>query len=277
MRPWPRPSPWRSPTRRPATSAAAASCSSIPAARPSPSCIDYRETAPAAATQDHVRARTTPGTATRPSACPARSAAWPWPISSFGKLPWKDVVDAGRRAGRGGLRHRRQPGRLAQLASSASSSDYPELRRVFGKDGGKADWQAGDRLVQTDLARTLRLIAEQGPDAFYTGAIADQIVAEMKAGGGLITKEDLANYQANARKPIHGTYRGYDVYGPPPPSSGGICLVEMLNILENFDLQEAGPLVARNAAPDDRSDAPRLSATAPATSATRTSPRFPPT
>src|SRR5262249_29448312 len=77
-------------------------------------------------------------------------------------------------------------------------------------------------------------------DALYKGAIADKIVAEMKAGGGLIRRGDLVGYAAKERKPIHGTYRGYDVYGPPPPSSGGICLVEMLNILENFDLRKHG-------------------------------------
>src|SRR5207248_2070805 len=91
-----------------------------------------------------------------------------------------------------------------------------------------------------DLARTLKLIAEQGPDAFYKGAVADLIAAEMKEGHGLITKEDLAAYHANVRTPIHGTYRGYDVYGPPPPSSGGVCLVEMLNMLENFNLKHYG-------------------------------------
>ena len=95
----------------------------------------------------------------------------------------------------------------------------------------------GDRHVQPDLAKTLRRIAEDGPDAFYKGAIADLIAAEMKAGGGLITKDDLAGYQAMQREPIHGVYRGYDVYGPPPPSSGGICLIQMLNVLENFDLK----------------------------------------
>jgi gamma-glutamyltranspeptidase/glutathione hydrolase len=94
--------------------------------------------------------------------------------------------------------------------------------------------------VQTDLGRTLRLIADQGPDAFYVGPIADQIADEMKSGGGLITKADLAQYQAQERKPIHGTYRGHDVYGPPPPSSGGICLVEILNVLENYDLKSQG-------------------------------------
>src|SRR5262249_40644583 len=133
----------------------------------------------------------------------------------------------------------------SQLAGSlnslvSSSPEFPELRRVFSKANGKADWSAGDRLIQKDLAKTLRLIADEGPDAFYKGTIADKIVAEMKFGGGLITKADLEAYQANARQPIHGTYRGYDIYGPPPPSSGGICLVEMLNILENFDLKKEG-------------------------------------
>ena len=119
----------------------------------------------------------------------------------------------------------------------ASAGDFAELRRVYGKNNGTEDWRTGDRLVQKDLAGTLRLIAGGGADAFYKGPIADQIAAEMHSGDGLITKHDLAAYQAKARPPIHGTYRGYDVYGPPPPSSGGICLVEMLNILENFDLR----------------------------------------
>jgi gamma-glutamyltranspeptidase/glutathione hydrolase len=121
-----------------------------------------------------------------------------------------------------------------------NSKDFPELQRVLGKKAGAEHWEEGDRLTQPDLAKTLQRIADQGPDAFYTGDIADRIVAEMKAGNGLITKEDLAGYEAKSRKPIHGTYRGYDVYAPPPPSSGGTCLVEMLNILENFDLAKQG-------------------------------------
>jgi len=94
--------------------------------------------------------------------------------------------------------------------------------------------------VQKDLAKTLRRIAEQGPGAFYSGELADLLTAEMKIGGGFMTKDDLAAYRAKERKPIHGTYRGYDVYGPPPPSSGGIAVVEMLNILEGFDLRKLG-------------------------------------
>jgi gamma-glutamyltranspeptidase/glutathione hydrolase len=157
----------------------------------------------------------------------------------FGRLPWKDLVmPAVRLAEDGFVIDEALASSLNWIVSSAG--EFPELRRVLGKNNGAADWRAGDRLIQKDLGATLRLIAEKGADAFYTGPIADLIAAEMKAGGGLITKEDLAAYRANVRPPIHGTYRGFDVYAPPPPSSGGTCLVEMLNVLENFDLRAQG-------------------------------------
>src|ERR1700722_7559994 len=130
--------------------------------------------------------------------------------------------------------------RLASSLNGATSGALTEMKRCLGKNNGADDWKGGDRITQKDLGKTLRLIALDGPDAFYKGPIADLIVAEMKSGDGLITKADLAGYQAKARTPIHGTYRGYDVYGPPPPSSGGVCLVEMLNVLENYDLKKMG-------------------------------------
>jgi gamma-glutamyltranspeptidase/glutathione hydrolase len=157
----------------------------------------------------------------------------------FGKLAWKELLaPAVRLADEGFVMD-------AALASSlnrvvARSPDFAELCRVYGKDGGDARWQAGDRLMQKELAKTLRRIAEQGPDGFYKGPVAKLIADEMKRDGGLITTADLAAYEAKVRKPIHGTYRGYDVYGPPPPSSGGTCLIEMLNILENFELRRQG-------------------------------------
>lgn len=209
-----------------------------PGGKADPVCFEYRETAPAAASKtmfpkDHDgyghRAVGVPGTV---------RGMW-LAHQKYGKLPWKDVVlPAVKLADEGFLMD-------AQLASSLnnvvySSRDYPELRRVLGKKEGAADWEPGDRIVQKDLAKTLKLIAEQGPDAFYKGAIADQIVAEMKDGRGIITRADLEKYEAKARTPIHGTYRGYDVYGPPPPSSGGICLVQMLNTLEQHDLKKHG-------------------------------------
>jgi gamma-glutamyltranspeptidase/glutathione hydrolase len=212
-----------------------------PASRPGtpaePVVIDYRERAPLKATATMFNKNDTvyshkavgvPGTVRGLALAHAR----------FGKLPWKDVVlPAVKLAEEGFLIDESLAGSLNWIVGA--SDHFPELQRVLGKDGA-ANWSSGDRLVQKDLGRTLRLIAEKGPDAFYRGPIADLIAAEMKRGGGLITRADLEAYQAKARKPIHGTYRGYDVYGPPPPSSGGICLIEMLNVLENFDLRKQG-------------------------------------
>ncbi len=99
---------------------------------------------------------------------------------------------------------------------------------------------SGDRLTQADLARTLERIALEGRDGFYAGETARLLVAEMERLGGIITLEDLARYQARERTPVQGTYRGYDVISMPPPSSGGIALVEMLNILEGYDLAAMG-------------------------------------
>jgi gamma-glutamyltranspeptidase/glutathione hydrolase len=173
-----------------------------PGAGEQPVCIDYRETAPAAATPDMFVADRAPYT--------HKAVGVP------GTLRGLELAEE-----------------LTKTAAKPTTST--EFRHVFSKPDGTA-WQAGDRLVQAELAATLRLIAAEGADAFYRGVVADQIVAEMRAGGGLISAADLATYEAKARTPIHGTYRGFDVFGPPPPSSGGICLVEMLNILENFDL-----------------------------------------
>lgn len=116
---------------------------------------------------------------------------------------------------------------------------HPNSKAIFFKPDG-TPWQKGDRLVQKNLAHSLQLIAQQGPDAFYKGAIADEIVSEMAQHGGLIGKADLAAYRAVERKPVSGTYRGYEVFSMPPPSSGGIHIVQILNILENFDLAKMG-------------------------------------
>jgi gamma-glutamyltranspeptidase/glutathione hydrolase len=209
-----------------------------PAGKGSPTVFEYRETAPAAATKT-MFPRDSSAYGHRRVGVPGTVRGLALAHKRFGTLPWKDLVLPAVKLAEDGVAIDGQvAGSLNKLVAAAK--DFPELRRVLGKDGGKAKWGAGDRLVQPDLARTLRLIAEQGPDAFYTGPIADRIAVEMKAGGGLITKEDLAAYRAVERTPIHGTYRGYDIYGPPPPSSGGTCLVEMLNILENFDLRKQG-------------------------------------
>ncbi len=199
-----------------------------------PVVIDYRETAPLAATSTMYKKDET-WYSHRAVGVPGTVAGLALAHKRFGRLPWKAVVlPAVRLAEEGFVLSGGMAGSLNYAVGAAR--DFPETRRCLGKDGGKADWRAGDLFVQKDLGRTLRLIMENGPDAFYKGPIADLVAAEMERGKGLITKEDLARYRAKQRQPIHGTYRGYDVYGPPPPSSGGTCIVEMLNILENFDL-----------------------------------------
>lgn len=119
------------------------------------------------------------------------------------------------------------------LAKFASSRKY-----FLKKDG--STYKEGEVLVQKDLAKTLRLIAKQGPDAFYKGAIADLIAKDMAKNGGIITKKDLAAYKVIWRKPIIGSYRGYEIVSMSPPSSGGAHIIEILNIMENADIGKLG-------------------------------------
>jgi gamma-glutamyltranspeptidase/glutathione hydrolase len=204
-----------------------------------PTCIEYRETAPAAAKPDLFADGRVTAHNHKAAGVPGTVRGLALAHQKFGKLPWKDVVMPAVALAEGGFAVNAV---LAGRLNGVLADQRPittELRRVYGKPGG-GKWQAGDRLVLKDLGHTLRLIAENGPDAFYTGELADLLGKEMKAGGGLITKADLAAYKANERKPVHATYRGYEVYGPPPPSSGGTGLAEMLNILESFDLKKHG-------------------------------------
>jgi gamma-glutamyltranspeptidase/glutathione hydrolase len=198
--------------------------------------IDYRETAPAAATRE-MFADGKPPSQYKLVGVPGTVRGLALAHEKFGRLPWdKLIAPAIALAEHGVIVNDALAGSLN--GALAKSPDFPELRRVYAPPEGRDKWQAGDKLVQPQLAVTLRLIAIEGPDAFYLGRIAEQIVVEMQRGGGLITKEDLAGYQPLERRPIHGTYRGYDIYAPSPPSSGGICLVEMLNIVEGFDLRK---------------------------------------
>ncbi|MGH6673959.1 MAG: gamma-glutamyltransferase [Xanthobacteraceae bacterium] len=121
------------------------------------------------------------------------------------------------------------PSRLKRWPSSA--------KLFFNPDGSIL--QPGERLVQPDLAKSLEAIAKGGPRAFYQGPIAAKIAAAIRTAGGVMTVDDLKNYRAIERRPVRGTYRGYDIVSMPPPSSGGIELIEMLNILEGYDLTHA--------------------------------------
>ena len=126
------------------------------------------------------------------------------------------------------------------LNRALERSENDEFKRVYGKNGGAEAWQASDRLVLSDLGRSLRRIAEQGNDGFYAGETADLLAAEMEQGDGYISKEDLSGYAAVLRKPIRTTFRGNEIFSAPPPSSGGIALTIMLGILEHFDLKSKG-------------------------------------
>ena len=202
-------------------------------------CVEYRERAPAAATktmftlgESHLGHRMVgvPGTVRGLALAHER----------FGKLPWKDLVLPAVRLSKEGFAvDERLASSLNAAWSDKRTKPFEEFRRVFGPpETGR--WVAGDRLIQPELAETMQLIAEQGPSAFYEGRIAAQIATEMQTGYGLITRQDLSDYRATVRQPIHGVFRGHDIYGPPPPSSGGTCLVEMLNILEPFGLRARG-------------------------------------
>jgi gamma-glutamyltranspeptidase/glutathione hydrolase len=201
-----------------------------------PVVIDYREMAPAAATPD-MFAKGIDYQSPKVAGVPGTVRGLELAHKKFGKLPWKDLVLPAVKLAEEGFEVNAALARRLNGVLTEGRTKNAEFRRVYGKKGGADRWQAGDKLTLPDLGKTLRAIAETGPDTFYTGELAELVDAEMKAGGGLITKADLAKYEAKVRKPIHGTYRGHDVYAPPPPSSGGVALVEMLNILETFDLK----------------------------------------
>jgi gamma-glutamyltranspeptidase/glutathione hydrolase len=206
-----------------------------------PVCIDYREVAPAAATR-HMFSLTDSRHSRKIVGVPGTVRGLKLAHQNYGKLPWKQLVTPAVTLARDGFPVDAPLAKsLNAVLGDKKTLPFTEFRRVFASPDGKA-WHAGDRLVQPDLARTLEQIAAHGADGFYTGSVAKLIAAEMKrgAGNGLITTKDLAAYRAKIRKPIHTTFRGHDVYGPPPPSSGGITLVLMLNVIERFNLREKG-------------------------------------
>src|SRR5204862_6935753 len=114
---------------------------------------------------------------------------------------------------------------------------WPASAKVFSRADGTS-LREGDTLVQTDLAATLSAIATQGPRGFYQGPVAEKLAAAIRDAGGIMTTEDLKSYQAVVRAPVRGSYRGYDILAMPQPSSGGVVLLETLNILEGFPMRE---------------------------------------
>jgi len=157
--------------------------------------------------------------------------------SRFGKLAWRDLVMPAADLARNGFRVSQSLANGLNREVAGPMKPFPGSVAAYGKPGG-GEWQAGDTIVLGDLARTLTAIATDGPNAFYTGWIADTIEQAMAANGGLITKADLAAYQAQERQPVRGTFLGYDIISMPPPSSGGTALITMLNMLEALEVQK---------------------------------------
>lgn len=154
----------------------------------------------------------------------------------YGKLKWEDLVaPAIALANQGYLVTEMQAGELNELKET-----FTRLNPMGTALVAKGTWKAGDRLIQKELGNTLTQIKEHGRDGFYKGAVADSIVAEMKRSGGIISHDDLANYKAVWRKPIVSQYKEYKIITMPPPSSGGIALVQLLKSVESYPLSRWG-------------------------------------
>jgi gamma-glutamyltranspeptidase/glutathione hydrolase len=158
----------------------------------------------------------------------------------YGKLSWKELVQPAIDLAENGF-----------SITERQAKEFNDLKNEFIKwndslyslplvKGGRGDWAVGDTLIQKELAETLKLIRDNGREGFYSGKTAENIVKEMKRGKGIISLEDLKNYHSVWRKPISGWYKDYHIISMPPPSSGGIALVQLLNMVENSPLKEWG-------------------------------------
>ena len=216
-------------------------------AKGAPITVDYRERAPFKSTQTMYLdstgkiARQLTATGYLAPGVPGTVRGLAAAHKKFGKMRWKDLVMPAVDLAENGFVLSDALARSLNREVSGAMARYPASVAAYGKPGG-GEWKSGDTIVLRDLGRTLRAIATKGPNAFYSGWIADSIAATMARNGGLITKRDLANYQAKLRAPIRGTYRGYQLITMPPPSSGGVVMVEMLNMLETFDLPKLGAM-----------------------------------
>lgn len=212
-----------------------------------PKAIDYREMAPAAAHRDLyldkdgelIRGEGGSTIGYRASGVPGTLAGFDLAFKKYGsgKVKWADLVKPAQRLAVEGfvLSHR-----LAELAIAYREHlvKYPDSDRIFLNNGKY--FREGDLFKQTELGETLGRIAKEGAKEFYTGKTAKMIADDMKANNGLITLEDLKNYVAKEREPIRGTYRGHEIISMSPPSSGGLVLMQVLKMLEPYDLKSLG-------------------------------------
>ena len=208
--------------------------------------IDYREKAPALAHRDLFLDEN--GNYDKKKAqfsllsagVPGTVAGFHHALINYGTLSWKEVLQPSIALAEDGFSI---PHDLENILASkryrARLSADPAASKVFYKEDGSL-YKAGETLIQTDLATTLKALSEFGPDAFYKGDIAKLIVKEMERNGGLITLEDLARYNVLERPPLIGQYKDFKIVSMPPSSSGGTHLIQMLNMLEEFPIKEMG-------------------------------------
>lgn len=156
----------------------------------------------------------------------------------YGKLDWKELLQPAIKIARNGFIISEPLANFSKWVEE-NKVKYPSTAAVFLKVDGTA-YESGDKLIQKDLAESLERIRDKGMNGFYKGKTADLIADFMKAENGIISKKDLKKYEAKELAPVTGEYRGYEIIGMPPPSSGGVAIIEMLNMLEGFDLTEAG-------------------------------------
>ncbi len=211
--------------------------------------INYREKAPLKATPnmfldengevDKVRSKYHHQTV----GVPGTVAGFALALEKYGTMPISKVVQPAIKLAKEGFPITWDLARVLEVYQK-TMKDWPSSMEIFYKPGGSL-YRAGELLVQSDLAWSLEQIAKDGAAAFYEGAIADKIVTDMRANGGLITKKDLKKYTAIEVEPVWGTYKNYKVASMPPPSSGGIHLIQMLNILEAYDLKGIGSNTAQ--------------------------------
>jgi gamma-glutamyltranspeptidase / glutathione hydrolase len=212
-------------------------------AKGEPVAYDFREVAPAKASptmfmKDGQYSAELHHNSYLPVGVPGTVAGLHMAWKEQGKLPWRRLVDPAIALARDGFVVTEGLSRSLKGAQREMQK-YPASVAQFTKAG--VPYEAGETLKQPELARTLERIAAQGPPGFYQGETALAVEKEMLAHGGLMTREDLKNYTAKKRTPVQGTYRGYEVISMPPISSGGVAIIEMLNILEGYDISKMGP------------------------------------